>query len=1105
MKNNTKRTQTPLSIEIFASYGPLLVAGMLSVVFIGCDGDGCKSSTDCSGNEICINGSCVVPEDDSDSDTTNPFATDNGSDPNKDTSSMEETDTGDDSDTASGNDTETDPDGTGWSDGHVCEEDADCQSRHCDSGYCCAEGDCCKGFGDSSDCEAQQCAVAYCDGNFMCQYNPLPCGAVDLSDATPCDGDNRCNGDGECLSMTSCDNGAFASTGTYQCSETSVVEACYTDCTDSSECQDGYRCIDDSCVVGLENGDAGCTENMDCISGICDLSTTVCCETGLCCQTDADCGDYACDEAVGECLTTCRSESGSDDDEACSEELEKHCDNSWCYDNLDNGEQWCDEHSDCASDYCDPESAICCESGQCCVDDEDCDSTVCMVGTGNFCAESCTRDGADDNSLCQPGLYCESGACVGGDVENGGSCEIDEECVSSHCQNGFCCGEGECCASADDCTADLLCNTASCTGNHECEYYPLPCNAIDFADGDVCLDADRCDGFGNCVEVPACEGGYLAEAVSCSENALSVTCATSCGDDEACDGDFHCESSECVPDIISGEGPCDSNLDCVSGNCNALTAVCCDSGYCCDDNSQCSEFDLVCDETTHSCLTMCTEDSDCAAFGDYHCEGTVCEPDILNGETYCFEASMCLSEYCDTSTGICCDSGACCQDDADCAGFICSETFSCVTDCAGDDDLCASGYFCNQNSCEPQLANGGACDLDSDCASGNCDLVVGICCDGTGACCNDVSDCDDDDACTNDYCSTNFSCYTVAKTDGESCSDGLYCNGVERCDGGVCTAGDAPCTDSEFCMTESCDEENDTCTYVPRNEGQACSEEEYCLGGVARVCSSTGLCVDPGTGTPPCTGDTGNSCTTQECDEDNNECVEAPVPDGTLCDDDPCNGNNACEDGECVAATTLPCDDDDPCTTDECTNSDGVAVCGDHTVKADGAACDSTPCMGDGATCWDGTCVDGNTICGDGMICTVNSCYALVSGTECSEKSIDPIALACGESATVTAEDFATQEVSEYGGTCSGTYPGLEAAVSVTVDADVSVTLAVSNVAPSMDLEILQLTDWCDAETCVSNGTNTVVLDLTTGEHVFVLEAPLGLPPDSVDVSAECL
>ena len=50
------------------------------------------------------------------------------------------------------------------------------------------------------------------------------------------------------------------------------------------------------------------------------------------------------------------------------------------------------------------------------------------------------------------------------------------------------------------------------------------------------------------------------------------------------------------------------------------------------------------------------------------------------------------------------------------------------------------------------------------------------------------------------------------------CDDNLFCNGTETCLNNVCQAGTSPiCDDSIACTTDACDEDTDSCEFIPNN------------------------------------------------------------------------------------------------------------------------------------------------------------------------------------------------------------------------------------------------------------------------------------------------
>lgn len=1090
--------------------GAAFVVLFLLVALGGCKDDSCKTAADCGEMQQCIAGKCksVSSPDSTEGDDSSSGSDSNSKDTLGDTSSENDTEDAGDMDT--GSDTHGDSETTSDSDfqlgsrqaGESCDFNSDCASGHCDNDLCCPAGTCCATPGDGDDCPLLLCKTVYCDGNYQCRYFNLPVGTADLKDGESCDGQMLCDGEGECLSVSYCDSEAFKGTGTFTKDGDALQEGCRETCTSDSDCNEGYECQSGSCVLSSTGGDTDCGSDADCSSGSCDETLNVCCATGSCCVLDESCGRYSCNLETRMCNTQCLVD-GEDYDAACSSLGDYHCDNGWCYDDLSNGAKWCDEGGDCLSEHCDSASAMCCSQGTCCEDDDDCDGMRCQTENGSYCPDTCAPLGTDDDTLCREYYVCESGVCVLETLENGEACDFDEACESSHCSNGYCCEEGECCASIDDCTQDLMCNVAACQGNNQCVYYAHSCGAQDIEGDDTCMGDNRCDGYGNCVTVSACEGGYIGDTLVCDEGVVAPECPTVCASDDDCVDSYHCEAEECIEDLSSGEQGCDSNLDCLDGHCNTVTGVCCASGYCCVSNEQCSAFLSICDSETDACQISCEGDSDCASFGDYHCRLGNCEPDLLNGEQFCLSDNECASGHCDEDSGICCGAGVCCVSDETCGGFACDESFSCVTDCTGDDNLCMDGWVCNLDVCEPKNPNGSLCASDADCASGHCDPDTSICCDSGEDCCLDASDCVTGDSCVIASCGASFACVYSVKSDGESCSDGAFCNGDERCSGGVCVAGADPCATDNFCIDATCDETADECQYAFVNEGEDCTEALFCIGNIAKKCTATGVCEDPGTGDPPCEGETGDPCTVFVCNETSDACDETAGADGAPCGSDPCDGDMFCSSGDCLLSGERPCDDDDLCTTDVCSVSGDEAVCGAHDTKTDGELCESDPCMGETATCSLGVCIPtADRPCIDNNLCTEDICEAVGNDYECSSETAAPRQMACGEVITIYSYEF-SREIYAYNESCSGTYDGEEVAVIVTnsIDTVMYVTAAAS---PETDVEIMHLADLCDASGCTAHATGSLAVSASAENQVFVMESPDTAVPDEMEVSVTC-
>ena len=146
--------------------------------------------------------------------------------------------------------------------------------------------------------------------------------------------------------------------------------------------------------------------------------------------------------------------------------------------------------------------------------------------------------------------------------------------------------------------------------------------------------------------------------------------------------------------------------------------------------------------------------------------------------------------------------------------------------------------------------------------------------------------CDDDNACTMDE---------VWGDDGACAAD----QNIDCDDGDPCTS--AGCDPVDGCLFERM-EDNAACT-----DGDPCTIGDHCVDG---DCVGSAVECDDG---DPCVVHTG-------CANDTGECLTAPVPDGTVCDDDnKCTSPDACSGGVCTPGGATVCEDGNDCTDDGCT------------------------------------------------------------------------------------------------------------------------------------------------------------------------------------------
>lgn len=159
-----------------------------------------------------------------------------------------------------------------------------------------------------------------------------------------------------------------------------------------------------------------------------------------------------------------------------------------------------------------------------------------------------------------------------GPWSNGGDslpCLFPGDCLTGHCQNGFCCPSGDCCSLPSDCTGDIeapFCLDApACQGTRT---DPL-CGIQSICAGSVVDDDSGCTGATQALEC----GLYLPVACTGAEIQQPPSCPTSCLFDSDCVGSAHCDGT-CVDDHDPGDA-CDEASDCSSSQC--VDANCCQS------------------------------------------------------------------------------------------------------------------------------------------------------------------------------------------------------------------------------------------------------------------------------------------------------------------------------------------------------------------------------------------------------------------------------------------------------------------------------------------------------------------------------------------------
>ena len=780
-------------------------------------------------------------------------------------------------------------------------------------------------------------------------------------------------------------------------------------CTIGDHCEDGecvglpIVCDDDNpCTDDICDGLGGCTvefNQSDCDDGDpCTVNDR--CEAGECkgyevdceCATDADCAAL-------------------DDGDTCTGTL--FCDQSGvpyqCQvvpDSVVSCALPDDAHPICQAVQCSPESGACdvvavndgfaCNDGDACTVGEACAAGLCEGGVAPLCNDGnpCTVDSCDalegcqfaavdgpcsDGDVCTVGDGCSGGQCLPGaealDCDDGNECTSDtcdalvgcvhEALDGAPCDDGNACTEGDVCtggacvfATDLDCDDINPCTTDSCAGASGCIHLnnQQPCT-----DGDACTAGDQCV-VGDCVAGPILEcddgNGCTTEACDPTQGCLyKALDGAPCDDGNECtEGDIcvagqcsFAKDLDCDDDNYCTKDTCTSALGCVHVNHNLF----CDDGDPCTVGDQCEEG-----ECTPVGSTDCADGNPCTLD---NCEpGKGCAHKDIEGEACDDDDACTLGDTC--TAGECVASGNLeCDDDNPCTDDVCLAAEGCVhtlNKAACDDgDLCTTGDHCHLGECQSSAPlhceDGNPCTADGCEPSAGCTFkpIKGECNDSNACTLNEQCqngfctasgwlECGDDNPCTNDLCDPLKGC--LNQNNAEPCDDGKPCTSNDVCFEGNCkSGGPTVCNDGNGCTDDSCDPQ-EGCVYknntLACDDGDVCSSSDKCAGGICAPGQQL-ICND------------GNVCTDDSCDpvlaciyvanseacSDFNNCTE--------------NAQDKCVAGECVGGPLLDCDDDNPCTTDTCSEANACQ----HEKLSDNSDC------GGGKVCWKGDCVS----CGD--------------------------------------------------------------------------------------------------------------------------------------------
>lgn len=425
----------------------------------------------------------------------------------------------------------------------------------CDTGGVCESGACKVaqqvGCDDGNPCTTDSCNKA----TGLCVYKGLVNGAT-CSDGNPCTDKDSCKS-GVCAAQPKiCDDGNPCTADACDPAPTTGAGGCTTKPLDGKTCSDGTVC----------------TSGDKCLAGTCKGGTSLTCDDGNPCTTDA------CDKVKG-CSSTQKT-GGCDDGNACTDK--DTCKAGWC----NPGElKVCDDANACTSDSCDAKSgcksaaiAASCNDGNLCTVADTCDKGVCKAGAKQPCNDNndCTADSCDPKTGCKH--VTTKAACSDGDI-----CTVGDACKGDLCIPG---------AGVKDCDDKNACTVEVCDPKKGCVVFDS-INAC--TDGDACTVGDSCKN-GKCVSgaKQVCNDGNPCTNDSCDakKGCLQLANSISCDDGNACTLGDACKSGYC-----QGGGKlktCDDSNSCTDDFCDptkgcsqVLTTKLCDDGNACTVDDAC--------------------------------------------------------------------------------------------------------------------------------------------------------------------------------------------------------------------------------------------------------------------------------------------------------------------------------------------------------------------------------------------------------------------------------------------------------------------------------------------------------------------------------------
>ena len=387
--------------------------------------------------------------------------------------------------------------------GNTCGGDHECGSGHCTDGSCCTVGACptCQSCGVSGTGSCANVTNGQSEPHGGCASNGT-CGNTGLCVAGACQqastsvqcGNASCTGStltnaAFCSGSGTCGTPSQQSCSPYICG----TGACKTSCAMDTDCTTGNYCASGGTCAALKGLGAACGGNNQCSSGNC--------IDGACCNVSACSACQACNlNGLGTCSNvangtaephglcpaggTCGN-TGLCTGGACQQApTSTMCQSATCSGSTFTPAAFCNGSGGCGSPSSQSCSPFLCTSSGC--------PGSCNANTDCVSGDYCTGPGGS----CQPLLG------------NGQACTSSNQCSSTHCTEGFCCGDAAC----------LSCLSCAVPGSQG------TCTAVPNGGADPtgsCTD----QGAASCGHDSKCNGSG-----GCRNYGSSTVCATTCAD-----------------------------------------------------------------------------------------------------------------------------------------------------------------------------------------------------------------------------------------------------------------------------------------------------------------------------------------------------------------------------------------------------------------------------------------------------------------------------------------------------------------------------------------------------------------------------------------------